>query len=155
MVLIYRSSFDVSSVENLHDAVYAFFRTSEFGVWQREDAMPVDPFALTFCRGQEVRLPSKIQYHLTVGSRSYANYVGQSFRSKPITPSMRLNVGIRPLSGGARITLEYHLTGPQADLLREAFALRLRANALEEVKGLAAYLQESCGLPGLPEIDPD
>jgi len=150
---IWRFSFVVQSVDGLHSAAHAFFRTSEYGVWQPDGEKSSDAFVLHYQRGSWKPPPSKLNFFFN-GVGAYENFVaGSGWDGWKIAPMM-LTVAFRPIpaQGAVKILLEYQLGGPNPSLLYEAAASRLAHCVSQETKLLANYLRENLALQGLPEI---
>jgi len=156
MATLWKHSFEIPFVENLHRAIHAFLRTSEFGGWEVDETMPSDSYVLNYRRGKATPPPGKFRYiiHGAMGE-TYAAYVRRCGWRGWNTNPMQLTVRLRPLPADnlIRILVEHSLVGPHADLMLEIAGIRLSDSIQHEVNALAAYLKHNYQLPALPEIN--
>lgn len=139
-------------VDNVHQAIIAFMRTSERGTWQVDNAKASDAFELNFRRGNWKKALFGLSDQLVPDSpRRYANGMAVS-STRPVT----CRVLLRPSVSTIKVRLEYKLHVASSEPVAPALKAGFRANWLDaemdEIREMAAYLREVLGLNDVPAI---
>lgn len=163
-------------VDNVHQAIIAFMRTSERGTWQVDQATASDAFELNFRRGNWKKALFGLSDRLVPGSLRR----GTDGAVVPSTRAVTCRVLLRPTASAIKLRLEYQLhvgvfdevppdTKPTFGEARRATAEEeaqerclsqvlarwskwWRDTATDETQEMAAYLREALGLDELPAI---
>jgi len=151
IALLASNTLDLPFVDQIHPALVAFFRTSQFGEWSADEQSRSDQFELNFIRGKwrnalfgKKRVP--LPKHPV---RDWSN-LDSDWSSEPAN----LAVYIRPSPTHIVINLKHtgHIGNYLDPKTREILLQSWRAGAVLEVGALREYLKECYGLPDLPAL---
>ena len=155
---------ELPHVENLHTSIHAYLRTSEYGSWEPDPSIASDSFVMNYRRGEELpRPPGKVaawwacaDAHNSAGSHSYRYEEYLAHSGWPGSrPPLRLRVVLRPSRDGIRVGIEWEMSSRYEALFMSFKGDALSAEMEDELRSLAEYLAEYCGLPELPRLLPD
>ena len=147
---------ELPHVENLHTSIHAYLRTSEYGSWEPDPSAVSDSFVLNYRRGKELpRPPGKGSYFLEGGYSGYESFLAKSGWPGNSRPPLKLRVILRPSRDGIRVGIEWELSSQYRDLYMSARGKKLDAEMEEELRSLAKYLADYCGLAELPRVIPE
>ena len=136
-------------VDKVHEVLYSFLRTSDWGEWAQNPEIPSDPFVLHFCRGQKAT--HRLGGFLGIGGREVLARNYPSWHPRDIF--MLLKVTVRPSPSTIRVNLSYSLMPFFGQPDKNERAIESVCMYMEdEVKALVAYLKECYELPELPTI---
>ncbi len=128
-------------VDNIHQVLIAFLRTSEFGEWLVDEEKQSDHFSMFFIRGNWKKSVFGLGGKRVPGEWS-------AIRSVP----MQLHVSIRPSPQDVTVRLTHTASLRTSDAFYGRDKLRLREAVDDEVNSLHAYLRKCYDLPDEPRL---
>ncbi len=135
-------------VDKVHEVLYSFLRTSDWGEWSQNPEMPSDPFVVHLVRWRSVK-----RGLFGLGGRQVPPYTNPSWHPREIT--MWLKVTVRPSPSAVRVNLFYSfqpfVRGSGKTVLKQVFGNACKY-VENEVRALAAYLKDCYELPETPAI---
>jgi len=152
----YKTTLVLPFVENVHNVLIAFLRTSEFGEWKVDTEKSGDQFVMHFIRGKW-RKPMLFGRGAVPAMH---NMCGNGELVAETVP-MRLDVKLLPSPQDLTITLEHEIHGvdiPSWGLSKveearfETYMGQWKRIIVAELANLRAYLKKCYNLPDLPRL---